>query len=192
MLLARHGLIRGFNETVHLDLILNNHHRIGYFMPANYFNSISNQKNKTDYAELNHVKYGLLSVEEWKRQITVILTEEINKLDLSGTDERDLRKHVEVLLNTLIDKIDKKIREENSGSAKGRVKQSFINIFISLKDIKKGIPEYADAVIHEIKKSKTRGQIKTLLNKQLEQYSNQTFTTAGYISNKPHPSWDWF
>ena len=140
-------------------------------------NSISNQKNKNDYAELNHVKYGLLSVEEWKRQITVILAEEINKLYLSRTNERELRKHIEVLLNTLIDKVDKKIREGNSGSAEGWVKQSFINIFISLEDIKKGIPEYADAVIHEMTKSKTRGQIKTMLNKQLKQYSNQTFDT---------------
>ena len=140
-------------------------------------NSISNQKNKNDYAELNHVKYGLFSVEEWKRQITVILAEEINKLYLSRTNERELRKHIEVLLNTLIDQVDKKIREENSGSAKGRVKQSFINIFISLEDIKKGIPEYADAIIHEMTKSKTRGQIKTVLNKQLEQYVSQTFDT---------------
>jgi hypothetical protein len=141
-------------------------------------NSISNQKNKNDYAELNHVKYGLLSVDEWKRQITVIFAEEINKLYLSRTNERDLRKHIEVLLNTLIDQVDKKIREGNSGSAKGRVKQSFINIFINLEDIKKGIPEYADAIIHEMTKSKTRGQIKTLLNKRLEQYSNQTFDTS--------------
>jgi hypothetical protein len=140
-------------------------------------NSIPNQKNKIDYAELNHVKYGLFSVEEWKRQITVILAEEINKLYLSRTNERELRKHIEVLLNTLIDKVDKKIREGNLGSAKGWVKQSFINIFISLNDIKEGIPEYADAVIHEMTKSKTRGQIKTMLNKRLEQYSNQTFDT---------------
>ncbi len=138
-------------------------------------NSISNQENKNDYAELNHVKYGLFSVEEWKRQIAVILAEEINKLYLSTTNERDLRKHIEVLLNTLIDKVDKKIREGNLGSAEGWVKQSFINIFISLEDIKKGIPEYADAVIHEMTKSKTRGQIKTMLNKQLKQYFNQTF-----------------
>ena len=130
-------------------------------------NSISNQKNKTDYAELNHVTYGLLSVEEWKRQITVILAEEIDRLSLSKTNERELRKHIKVLLNTLIDQVDKKIREEHSGSAEGRFKQSFINIFISLKDIKKGIPEYADAIIHEMTKSKTRGQIKTVLNKQL-------------------------
>jgi len=140
-------------------------------------NSISNQKNKTDYAELNDVKYGLFSVEEWKRQINVILAAEINKLYLSRANERKLRKHIEVLLNTLIDKVDKKIREGNLGSAEGWVKQSFINIFISLEDIKKGIPEYADAVINEMTQSKTRGQIKTMLNKQLKQYSNQTFDT---------------
>jgi hypothetical protein len=140
-------------------------------------NSISNQKNKNDYAELNHVKYGLFSIEEWKRQITVILAEEIKKLYLSKTNERELRKKIEVQLNTLIDQVDQKIREENSGSAKGRIKQSFINVFISLKDIKKGIPEYTDAIIYEMMKSKTRGQIKTMLNKKLKQYFNQTFDT---------------
>jgi hypothetical protein len=140
-------------------------------------NSISNQKNKNDYAELNHVKYGLFSVEEWKRQITVILAEEINTLYLSRTNERDLRKHIEVLLNTLIDKVAKQIREGNKGSAEGWVKQAFMNIFVSLEDIKKGIPEYADAIIQEIKKVKTRGQIKTMLNKRLKQYFIQTFET---------------
>jgi len=140
-------------------------------------NSISNQKNKNDYAELNHVQYGLFSVEEWKRQLVVILTEEINKLYLSRTTEQELRKHIEVLLNTLIDEIFNKIREGNLGSAEGWAKQTFINIFISLKDIKKGIPEYADAIIHEMTKSETRGQMTTILNKQLKQYFNQTFDT---------------
>ena len=74
-------------------------------------NSLSNQQNKNDYAELNSVKYGLLSIDEWKRQVTEILAEEINKLYLSKANERVLRKHIEVLLNTLIDDVDKKIRE---------------------------------------------------------------------------------
>ena len=140
-------------------------------------NSISNQQNKNDYAELNHVKYGLFSVEEWKRQITVIVAAEIRQLDLSRTNEQQLRKHIDVLLNTLIDNVDKKIREGNLGSAEGWVKQSFLNIFISLEDIKKGIPEYTDAVIQEMTKSKTKGQLKAVLNKKLEQYINRTFDT---------------
>ncbi len=140
-------------------------------------NSLSNQKNKNDYAELNHVKYGLLSIEEWVRQFNAILVDEINKMYLSKANERVLRKHVKVLLNTLIDKVDQKIREENADTAGGRFKQSFINTFIDLEDIKKGIPEYADAVIHEMTKSKSRRQIKAMLNKQLEQYSKQSFDT---------------
>ena len=140
-------------------------------------NSLSNQKNKNDYAELNSVKYGLLSIEEWARQINVILVDEINKMYLSKANERMLRKHVEAVLNTLIDKVDQQIRKENSDTAGGRLKQSFINTFVSLDDIKKGIPEYANAVMHEMTKSKSKGQIKAMLNKQLEQYSKQIFDT---------------
>lgn len=142
-------------------------------------NSISNQQNKNDYAELNHVKYGLFSIDEWKRQVAVILAEEINRLYLSKANERVLREHIEVLLNTLIDKVDKKIREGNAETAGGQVTQSFIDIFVNLDEIKKGIPEYADAVIHEMTKSKTWRQIKAILNKQLEAYAKQTFDTKG-------------
>ncbi|MBF0634345.1 MAG: hypothetical protein HQK85_06800, partial [Nitrospinae bacterium] len=140
-------------------------------------NSISNQDNKNDYAELNNVRYGLLSIDEWKRQVTAILVMEINKLSLSRADVRQLRKHIEVLLNKLIDDIDRRIRKENLGSTGGRIKQSFMSIFINLDVIKKGIPEYADAVINEITEPKTMAQIKTALNKQLEQYSKRTFNT---------------
>lgn len=103
------------------------------------------------------------------------MEDEINKLHLSKAKEKILRKHIEVLLNTLIDKVDKKIREGNAGTLKGWTAQSFINTFIKLEDIKKGIPEYADAVIHEIKKPATERQIKGVLNEQLKQYSEKTF-----------------
>ena len=75
----------------------------------------------------------------------------------------------------MIDDVDKKIRKENAGTPEGVVTQSFINIFVNLDEIKKGIPEYANAVIHEMTKPKSKRQIKAVLNKQLEEYSNQTF-----------------
>ncbi len=140
-------------------------------------NSISNQKNKYDRAELNHIKYGLLSIDEWKVQVTAILTEEINNLYLTKATKRELRKPVEALLNTLIDKVYGQIREENSKSTKGKIKQSVMKAFINIEDIKKGIPEYADALINEITKTKTKKQLKAMLNKQLEQYFSHTFDT---------------
>ncbi|MDO8988882.1 MAG: paraquat-inducible protein A [Sideroxyarcus sp.] len=138
-------------------------------------NSVANQQNKNDLAELNHVKYGLLSINEWNRQVTLILAEEINKLYLSRANKKVLKKHIKVVLNTLIDKVDKRIRAENAETAGGQISQTFIDIFINLDSIKKGIPEYADAVIHEMAKAKTRREVKAILNKQLNQYSNITF-----------------
>lgn len=138
-------------------------------------NSLSNQQNKKDYAELNHIKYGLLNVDEWKRHITVILDEEINRLSLSIKDEKELRKQIAVLLKTLIVEIDKRIKKEHSGSTVGRFKQAMMNTFIDMEAIKKGVPAYADAIIKELTKSTTRDQIKALLNEKLQQYSSQTF-----------------
>lgn len=140
-------------------------------------NSIVNQKNKKDYAELNHVKYGFLNVDEWKTKITPIVEDEISKLHLSKAKERVLKKHIEVLLSTLIDKVDKQIRQKNALTLKGRTAQSLIDTFIKIEDIKKGIPEYADAVMQEIKKPTTERQIKGALNEQLKQYSENTFDT---------------
>jgi hypothetical protein len=37
--------------------------------------SLSNQKHKTDYAQLNNIKYGLLDVDEWKERLSTILTD---------------------------------------------------------------------------------------------------------------------
>jgi hypothetical protein len=139
--------------------------------------AIANQRHKTDYAELNHIKYGLLSIDAWKEKITAILTGEVDKLYLSRSNERLLRQHIEVLLNKLIDQIDRKIKEDNSDSLGGQITQSLINIFLDLDHIKKGIPEYTNTVIREIKKAETKEQIKATLNKQLEEYSRQTFDT---------------
>lgn len=138
-------------------------------------NSIAKQQNDNDYAELNQIKYGLFSIDVWKRHIALILGSEIKKFYLTKSDERELRKHIEVLMGTLIDKVADKVKEGNSNSTVGMIKQSLINIFVNLDDIKKGTPEYADAVIRELTKPSTKKQLKALLNKQLEQYLTNTF-----------------
>lgn len=138
-------------------------------------NSMTNQQYKNDYAELNHIKHGFLSIEEWKIQVTRIIEDEIDDMYLSKDNEQVLRKHIETLLDTLIDKVAKKIKESNAGTLKGWAARSFINTFID--DIKKGIPEYADAIIKEIKKPKTERQIKAALTKQLKKFSEKTFDT---------------
>lgn len=137
--------------------------------------SISNQKYKTDYAELNHVKHGLLNVGEWKKKVSIILAQEINTIHISKKNERVLKREIEVLLNRLIDEVDNKIRKSNAGTVKGWIKQGFINTFVDMKDIKKGIPQYADALIQEMTALKTMNKVKGLMHKRLDTYLDKTF-----------------
>jgi hypothetical protein len=163
--------MKRFNVIISLLIVIASAVLCGMFI----VHSFSNQRDKTDRAVLNHVRYGLFNVGEWKEQISVILAGEINALYLKKTTERELRKRLEDLLNTLIDKIYERIREGNLKSTGGRFKQSFIDMFINLEDVKKGIPEYADALMHELTRAKTKKKVKAALNEQLERYFRETF-----------------
>ena len=136
-----------------------------------------NQTNKIESAELNHVRYGLLSIDTWKEQISTIVLQEVNNLEFTKTHEKELKKTLEKQLNVLIDKVDARIEKGNEGTATGWMKQKFIDIFVSIDEIKKGIPQYADAMIKEIKRPQAQEKIKDLLKDKLTNYINQTFDT---------------
>ena len=59
-------------------------------------NCKKNQQVKIDYAELNNFKYGLFSADAWKDQLSVIITDEIDKLYLTRTHKSTLQTHLEV------------------------------------------------------------------------------------------------
>lgn len=167
----RFGKCEIFNFIIQLIII------IASFILCYQFitHSFSNQNNKIDYAELNHVKYGLFNIGEWKKKINVILVKEINAFYISKANELAIKKEIEVLLNTLIDEVDRKIREANTGTAKGWIKQSFINTFVDMEDIKKGIPQYADALIQEMEDAGIEEKARVLLKKELGKYIGKTF-----------------
>lgn len=140
-------------------------------------NSKANQQNKQDSAEVNHIKYGLFSINEWKRQLAIIIADEITKLSLSNANAKELKKHVEVQLNGLIDNVEAKIKQSNKGTVSGWMKQSIINNVINMKDIKAGIPTYADAIIVQMTKVKTEKALKAAVAKRVTAYFDQTFET---------------
>lgn len=140
-------------------------------------NSIDNQVNKIESAELNDIRYGLLSIDTWKKQLTVIILKEVENLDLSEDDEQELQSTVESQLYVLIDKVNERINKSNKGSFSGQIKQAFIDVFVSIDDIKKGVPAYADAMIAEMKKKRNQNKIKKVLKEKITAYVDQTFDT---------------
>lgn len=137
--------------------------------------SRDNQALKEDYSEINHIKWGLFSVDEWKRQLEVIVSDEIGSFDLTPSNEKKLKVQVEAQLGVLIDKVVTRIRESNEGSMKGRLKQAFINAVVDVNEIKAGIPQYADAIMNELGKSKNERTLKSAVKKQVATYFDKTF-----------------
>ena len=139
--------------------------------------SITNQVNKKESAELNDIRYGLLSIDTWKKQMSGIILKEIQNIDFADDYESEIHSTVEAQLNLLIDKVNERIKQSNQGSFKGRLKQAFINVFVSVEDIKKGVPGYADAMINEMKKKRNQNKIKSVLKEKVTAYIDQTFDT---------------
>ncbi len=140
-------------------------------------NAVINQSNKIDFAELNHIRYGLLSVDSWKDQISEIVIEEIDQLDLTTSNQKELKSALEKQLSVLIDKINTRIKDNNKGTLKGWAKQRVLNSLVKVEVIKKGIPGYADAMMLEMKKPKMKGKLKNLLKEKIIEYMEQSYDT---------------
>ncbi len=133
------------------------------------------QKSKVEYTELNHFRYGLFSVDEWKKQLSTIVSDEINGLSFKGDTAATLKGHLEKQLAILIDKIAVRIKNQNYKTTKGWLKQSFIESFVDVNEIKKGIPEYSAAMMKEISSKKTEKDIKGLLKENVDKYMSESF-----------------
>jgi hypothetical protein len=136
--------------------------------------SRQNQDRKIDYAEINNIKYGLFSVNQWKLQLTDIIDEEIAGLDLNW-NKGSVKPVIEAQLLSLIDSVDRRLREKNIKTFKGRFKQAMISSFVDIKDIKKGVPNYADEIIKVMEKPKNKRRLKDALLERVGDYFDKTF-----------------
>ena len=136
--------------------------------------SNANQVLKADAAEIKSIKYGLFSVNQWKNQIFLIVTDQISNMDIKGS-KKDIKPVVEAQLDKLIDTVDQKIKKKNSESVSGKFKQAFINTFVDMKEIKAGIPQYADEIIKVMQQNKVKQKVQIVLKDKVENYFDSTF-----------------
>ena len=137
--------------------------------------SLADQQAKIEIAQINHVMYGMLSVNAWKGKIADIMVAEIGQLDLKAAASK-LRGTIEDELTALIDKLSEQLKEENKKTFGGRIKQLFIDLIVDVKAIKQGIPRYTDAIIDQLGKPETQATIKTAAAQQLKTYLNKSYT----------------
>lgn len=137
-------------------------------------------------AALDDVRYGLLDPNAWVEHVTLILERKINAFEVTPQNRAALRQNLSRMLDTLITEVDRYMRAQNLDGnnwwerTRGKLKQSFQDIFIDIDDIKTAIPEYADRILKEMDSPDARREINTMLKRLLGDLSASTFSPVDY------------
>jgi hypothetical protein len=127
---------------------------------------------RTDLAEITHVRYGILSADQWRGIIGPILNAQVDKLDLKG-QSKSLRPMVERSLYALLDNIKTQMTSPN---AKPPVNAMFVNMIIG--SLRPHVPEYTDVVMAELAKPQTQVGFKDSIRAVLDDAVKNTFSAT--------------
>lgn len=134
-----------------------------------------NQEIKTDLAEVNHISYGLLNVDEWSFRVSAILSEKILDFKLTPENRDQLQENLESIIHMLIDEVEVMIIERTSGQFSG-VKRWIAGFTIDLSQLRDSVPSFANQVLVELEKPETKEVLQDYLYEKLEEFSATTYS----------------
>lgn len=129
-----------------------------------------NQQIKFDKAEVNSILYGLLNVNEWKDEISNILSEKINNFEITPENQTQLQSQVENVLYRLLDEVDKILKSDM-----GRIKRFLMYAFVDLEKLRENVPELTVTLLEEMNKPENKENLKNYFNEKLDEYADETY-----------------
>lgn len=132
---------------------------------------------KRDRIELNHIKYGLFNVDEWKKVLADILTKKIREFEITAKERPKMKKRIEAILRTVLDEAWVVYRDQS-----GMLTNMFLDMSNAYDKIQSGIPQYADRVIDFLNNPKNREDIKDRLIKAMNEMADKTVGKMDYTA----------
>lgn len=136
---------------------------------------------RTDLAELEHVRYGLLSADQWRAIIGPILNAQVDKLDLKA-ESKDLRPMIERSLNALLDNLKQQMSAPKTGTSKPGASKGFsappIMVNMIVNSLRPHVPEYASVVLAELAKPQNQAAFKGAVRKVMTDAVKNTFSAV--------------
>ena len=129
---------------------------------------------KIDLSEINHIRYGLLNVDEWAEKVAFILTEKINEFEVTPENREQLETSVSNVLYTLIDEVENLMEERTSGNFSG-VKKWIAGFALDMEQLRDSVPSFAHTVVNELDKPETKSLLQNYLNDKLADFTASTY-----------------
>jgi len=169
-------MLSGFQKSFYLAIFL----AIAFCSFKVYTMEQEKRELKADQIELSHIKYGLFNVDKWKLIVADIIDKKIESFEVTKKNEAEIQKKVEDLLHTLIDEVEKLIRDKNAKSLGGMFKQLFTDILFDFDDVRDGIPQYAKTIVKRLNDPATKAELKNFITKKIDEYADETVGKMDY------------
>lgn len=138
---------------------------------------------KEDIIELSMVKYGIFSVDEWKKILANIIGKKVEELNFSGENKAAMRKQISGFLYKVIDEYEQRYYEQNSRSISGIFKNFATSSLGAFKDIRKNVPYFTEEIMNFLTNPQNKKAIRSYIISKLNDYTDKTFSRIDYTSH---------
>lgn len=135
---------------------------------------------KEDLIELSQVKYGLFSVDEWKKILATIITKKVDELNFTGENRKQMRAKINAFLYQIIDDFEERYNKEKSRTLKGMFERSVTSFFGAFNTIRKDVPKFTDQIIEFLNDKQNRKAVRGYIIEKLNEYTENTFAKMDY------------
>ena len=133
-----------------------------------------NQILKTELAEINHIRYGLLNADNWGDQLATILSIKILEFSLSPDEREKVLENLENMFYQLIDEVEMMLKSQNTGRFSA-LKNWIGGIAINLDFLRDNVPYYAEQVLVELNKPENKVIMQQFLSNKLNEFAASTY-----------------
>jgi len=132
------------------------------------------QEIKIDLSDMNHIRYGLLNVDEWAGQIADIVAVKIEEFEITPDNRDNLQKTLEQVMYTLIDEVEELMEERTSGGFSG-VKKWIAGFAIDVEQLRDSVPAFAGIVIDELNDPENKAELQAFVLVKLNEFRARTY-----------------
>lgn len=133
-----------------------------------------NQQLKTDLAEINHIRYGLLNADEWSEQLSTILSIKLLEFKLTPESREKVLQNLENILYQLIDDVEGMMKQNTSGRLSG-IRSWFSGFTINLDPLRDSVPSYANQLFNQLNKPENKAFLQQFLSDKLNALTASTY-----------------
>ena len=138
--------------------------------------SQSRQQVVLENAEIKNIKYGLLSIYAWKRQISDIVAKRVKEFELTVENREELGEGIQKAMHKLLDEVEKALEEKrNEGGWFQRAIGSLVQSMVfDIEDLRRRVPEFTEIMLDELDNYETREKLRLYIQNKVEELLYET------------------